>query len=60
MTSEALDQEGRAERLSPRGMLGVLTTGHLAHDVDRPQDGLFDTMAGLPPSTSDGIAEAAG
>lgn len=59
MATTELDQ-GRLEAFGGR-MLGLLNDGFLSLLVSiGHQTGLFDTMAGLPPSTSEEIAEATG
>jgi SAM-dependent methyltransferase len=59
MTTETLD-EARAEAFAGR-MIGILNGGVLSLMCSiGHQTGLFDTMAGLPPSTSEQIAKAAG
>jgi 2-polyprenyl-3-methyl-5-hydroxy-6-metoxy-1,4-benzoquinol methylase len=58
MSTEALDQN-KAEEFAER-MLGVLNDGALALMTSiGHRAGLFDAMAGLPPSTSEQIASAA-
>ncbi len=58
MTTHELDQD-RAEAFAER-MLAVLNDGALALMTSiGHRTGLFDAMAGLPPSTSEQIAEAA-
>ena len=58
MTTHELDQH-RAEAFAER-MLAVLNDGALALMTSiGHRTGLFDAMAGLPPSTSEQIAEAA-
>src|SRR5829696_10542663 len=58
MSTEALDQN-KAEEFAER-MLGVLNDGALALMTSiGHRTGLFDAMAGLPPSTSEQIASAA-
>ncbi|MGD9890623.1 MAG: class I SAM-dependent methyltransferase [Dehalococcoidia bacterium] len=59
MTTKTIDQ-ARAESFAEQ-MLGVLNSGAIALMTSiGHQVGLFDTMATLPPSTSEAIAEAAG
>jgi hypothetical protein len=59
MTTNELDQ-GRAEAFAER-MIGVLNDGALALTTSiGHRTGLFDVMAGLPPSTSEQIASASG
>ena len=59
MTIPDLDQE-KAEEFAER-MVGVLNEGSIALMTSiGHRTGLFDAMAGLPPSTSDQIASAAG
>ena len=59
MTSFAMDQT-KAEQFAEK-MMGVLNGASVALMVSvGHRTGLFDTMAGLAPSTSDEIAEAAG
>jgi hypothetical protein len=59
MTATELDLS-RTEAFAGR-MVGVLNDAFLALSVSvGHQTGLFDAMAGLPPSTSSAIAEAAG
>ena len=59
MTSGQFDQT-RAEDFGGR-MMGILNDGCLALLVSLGhRTGLFDSMAGLPPSTSAEIARAAG
>ena len=59
MTTPDLDP-ARAEAFAEQ-MLGVLNQGMLSLMTSvGHQTGLFDAMAGLPPSTSREIAEAAG
>ncbi len=58
MSTEELDQQ-RSEAFAER-MLGVLNDGALALMTSiGHRTGLFDAMAGLPPSTSEGVASAA-
>jgi 2-polyprenyl-3-methyl-5-hydroxy-6-metoxy-1,4-benzoquinol methylase len=58
MTTQRFDQQ-RAEAFAER-MLGVLNEGAIALMTSMGhRTGLFDAMAGLPPSTSEQIAEAA-
>jgi hypothetical protein len=59
MTTQQFDQE-RAEAFAGR-MVGVLNEGAVALMTSiGHKTGLFDAMAGLPPSTSEQIAAAAG
>jgi 2-polyprenyl-3-methyl-5-hydroxy-6-metoxy-1,4-benzoquinol methylase len=59
MTTPDLDQ-AKAEEFAER-MVGVLNEGAIALMTSiGHRAGLFDAMAGLPPSTSDQIADAAG
>jgi SAM-dependent methyltransferase len=59
MTTPDLDQ-ARAEEFAER-MVGVLNEGAIGLMTSiGHRTGLFDAMAGLPPSTSDQIADAAG
>jgi len=59
MTTNELDQ-GRAEAFAER-MIGVLNDGALALTTSvGHRTGLFDVMAGLPPSPSEQIASASG
>ena len=59
MTTSEMDQ-ARAEAFAER-MLGVLNEGAIALMTSiGHRTGLFDVMAGLPPSTREGIASAAG
>lgn len=59
MTTNELDQ-GRAEAFAER-MIGVLNDGALALATSiGHRTGLFDVLAGLPPSTSEQIASASG
>ena len=59
MTVQELDQ-GKAEAFAGR-MVGVLNEGALAIMTSiGHRTGLFDAMSGLPPSTSEQIASAAG
>ncbi len=59
MTTNELDQ-GRAEAFAER-MIGVLNDGALGLTTSiGHRTGLFDVMAGLPPSTSEQIASASG
>jgi 2-polyprenyl-3-methyl-5-hydroxy-6-metoxy-1,4-benzoquinol methylase len=59
MTTPDLDQ-AKAEEFAER-MVGVLNEGAIALMTSiGHRTGLFDAMAGLPPSTSDQIADAAG
>ncbi|HZF59185.1 MAG TPA: hypothetical protein VEZ19_12025, partial [Rubrobacter sp.] len=59
MTTSEIDQ-ARSEAFAER-MLGVLNDGALALMTSiGHRTGLFDIMAGLPPSTSEEIASAAG
>jgi hypothetical protein len=58
MTTPELDQ-ARAEEFAER-MVGVLNEGSMALMTNiGHRTGLFDAMAGLPPSTSEEIASAA-
>jgi ubiquinone/menaquinone biosynthesis C-methylase UbiE len=59
MTTEAVDQ-AKAEAFAVQ-MVGILNGAALGQQLSLGhQAGLFDAMAGLPPSTSEQIAEAAG
>jgi hypothetical protein len=59
MTTPDLDR-AKAEEFAER-MVGVLNEGAIALMTSiGHRTGLFDAMAGLPPSTSDQIADAAG
>ena len=58
MTTQDLD-EGKTEEFGER-MVGVLNDGALALMTSiGHRTGLFDAMAGMPPSTSEGISSAA-
>src|SRR4028118_926285 len=59
MTTSEMDQ-ARSEAFAER-MIDVLNDGALALMTSiGHRTGLFDAMAGLPPSTSEGIATASG
>src|SRR3712207_4265528 len=59
MATQAVDQ-AQAEAFAGQ-MVGILNGAALAQQISLGHHtGLFDTMAGLPPSTSEQIAEAAG
>ncbi|BAZ68431.1 type 12 methyltransferase [Fischerella sp. NIES-4106] len=61
MTSQTLQQidQGKAEAFA-QGMLGILNSGAIALMVSiGHRTGLFDTLAKLPPSTPEQIADSA-